>query len=155
MVLYAAPGQSATATNESFETSWLQGFNPAKAIAALQTLPKITLVAEVSDPIKFGRALDGAVIAMNNELKAKALEKAAEEAAEEKPGSKGAAVAMPAGPAAAGRARRARGPRVAAPPTRPPRNSSRWPENPRGSRPTCSGPPATRPSGWARPASGP
>lgn len=56
MMLYVAPGRSAAAGNESFETSWLQGFNPAKALATMPTLPKVTLVAEVDDPVKFGRA---------------------------------------------------------------------------------------------------
>jgi hypothetical protein len=89
IVLFVAPGRSAAATNESFETSWLQGFNPAKALAALQTIPKITLVAEVDDPIKFGKSLDGAIIAMNKALSVQALLKSEEEP-EAKPDQGGA-----------------------------------------------------------------
>ena len=57
-------------------------------------LPKPTLVAELNDPKTFGKALDAVMIAVNKELKAKAIEKAAaEEAAEEAgagPGQAGA-----------------------------------------------------------------
>ncbi len=83
MVLYVAPGRSAAAGNESFETSWLQEFNPRKALASLPSIPKLTLVAEVDDPVQFGKALDGAIIALNHELRAQAMEKAEEEKTEE------------------------------------------------------------------------
>jgi hypothetical protein len=80
-VLYVAPGRSAAAGDESFETSWLQGFRPEMALAALSKLPKVTLVAEIHDADKFGKALDGVIIALNNELRAQAMEKSNQEAA--------------------------------------------------------------------------
>jgi hypothetical protein len=83
MILYVAPGRSAAAGNESFETSWLQEFNPQKALASLRSIPKLTLVAEIDDPVQFGKALDGVVLAVNNMLKGEALEAAEEKKEEE------------------------------------------------------------------------
>ena len=102
IVLYVAPGRSATTGNETFETSWLQGFNPARALATMPTLPKITLVTEVDDPIKFGKALDGAIIAMNSELKAQASMKADEEPEKEDQGGVANAGRGPGGRAGGG-----------------------------------------------------
>jgi hypothetical protein len=94
MALYIAPGRSAATGDGSFETSWLQGFTPSLALSALSHLPKITLVAEINDPVKFGRALEGAIIALNNELKVQAIEKAKEEQAAQ-PGQGAAGGANP------------------------------------------------------------
>jgi hypothetical protein len=92
MVLYVAPGRSAAAGDESFDTSWLNGFNPAMALSALSRLPKITLVAEVDDPVKFGYALDGTINALNKELKVQAMEMAnQEQAGQQNPAGPGAA----------------------------------------------------------------
>jgi hypothetical protein len=91
MVLYVAPGRSAAAGDESFDTSWLNGMNPTMALSALARLPKITLVAEVDDPVKFGYALDATVNALNKELKVQAMEMAnQEQAGQQNPAGPGA-----------------------------------------------------------------
>ena len=82
MVLYLAPGRSAATTNEesSLESVVSKGFNPMAAAAGLPSLfPKLTMVAEVKNPVAFGKSLDAVIIALNNELKAQAVEIATHE----------------------------------------------------------------------------
>jgi hypothetical protein len=79
MVFYLAPGRSAATTNEesSLESLVSKGLNPMAAAFATQSLfPKLTMVAEVKNPEAFGKSLDALIIAINNELKAQAIEKA-------------------------------------------------------------------------------
>jgi hypothetical protein len=83
MVLYLAPGRSAAATDEPppAATAGAGGLDPAAMLSSLQgSLPKPTLVAELRDPTTFGKALDAVMGTVNRELKAQAIEKAAEEA---------------------------------------------------------------------------
>jgi hypothetical protein len=82
MVFYLAPGRSAATTNEEtpFESLIGNGLNPMAAASAAQSvLPKLTLVAEVKDPVEFGKILDSVILAINGELKAQAIEKASKE----------------------------------------------------------------------------
>jgi hypothetical protein len=80
MVVYLAPGRSAASNDDSLESALSKGWSPTAAVAALQSVfPKLTVVAEVNNPEKFGKALDAAMIAINGELKAQAVEKAVEE----------------------------------------------------------------------------
>ena len=52
-------------------------------MTAMQSLfPKFTVVAEVKDPVKFGKALDTAIIAINNEFKTQAIELATKQTRE-------------------------------------------------------------------------
>ncbi|HZW35191.1 MAG TPA: hypothetical protein VFF52_31000, partial [Isosphaeraceae bacterium] len=82
IALFVAPGRSATTSDESFETNWLRGFNPSMAaLSTMSRVPKVTLVAEVHDPTKFAKALDGAIVAINDKLKGEALELAHQEQA--------------------------------------------------------------------------
>ena len=103
IALFVAPGRSATTSDESFETNWLRGFNPSMAaLSSLSRLPKVTLVAEVNDPNKFGRALDGAIIAINDKLRGEALELAHQEQAEQPDQGGGPAAKGGRGPGARG-----------------------------------------------------
>jgi hypothetical protein len=112
IALYIAPGRSATTSDESFETNWLRGINaPTAALSALSRLPKATLVAELSDPTKFGRALDGAIIAINNELKAQTLELERSRQEQAAQADQGAGPAANPGRGPAGRPGGARAPR--------------------------------------------
>jgi hypothetical protein len=81
MALYLAPGRSAAATDETPEAAAKAGgLDPTAVLSSLSTaLPKPTLVAELNDPKTFSKALDGVMIAVNKELKAMAIEKAAAE----------------------------------------------------------------------------
>jgi hypothetical protein len=80
MVTYLAPGRSAATNDNSLESVLSGGWSPTAAIAALQSaFPKLTLVAEVNNPAAFSKALDAVIVALNNELKAQAIEKALEE----------------------------------------------------------------------------
>jgi hypothetical protein len=107
MVLYAAPGRSAATTDEPPPAA--AGLDPSAILSSLQgSLPKPTLVAELRDPAAFGKALDAIMGAVNRELKAQAIEKAAEDAAAASTTPAGGAGA-PSGPAAAGRMRRGAG----------------------------------------------
>ncbi|QEH34235.1 hypothetical protein OJF2_27700 [Aquisphaera giovannonii] len=90
MTLYLAPGRSAAATDEAPKA----GLDLGSLMTMIQPLfPKPTLVAEIRDPVAFNRALDATVIAINKELKAMAVEKAAtlaEAGGEGRPGQAGA-----------------------------------------------------------------
>jgi len=100
MSLYLAPGRSAATTNEesSLETVLSKGLNTMAATSAtLSLFPKLTLVAEVKDPVAFGKALDSVIIAINNELKAQAKEKAIQEEAQGDQGAGGGGAARPGG----------------------------------------------------------
>ncbi|WP_165227235.1 hypothetical protein [Aquisphaera insulae] len=80
MMFYMAPGRSAAATDESPKPS----ADPMAMLSSLQSVfPKPTLVAELRDPVAFTRALESVVIAVNKELKAMAVEKAAAMSAED------------------------------------------------------------------------
>jgi len=84
MVAYLAPGQSAATNDDSLQAALSKGWSPTAAVAALQSVfPKLTLVAEVNKPEAFNKGLDAAMIAINSELKAQAMEKARDEAAAE------------------------------------------------------------------------
>jgi hypothetical protein len=79
-VAYLAPNRSAAANDDSLESALRNGFTAGAAVTAMQTyLPKLTLVAEIDDPVAFGKGLDTMMIAINNELEAQALELEAEE----------------------------------------------------------------------------
>ncbi len=79
MLAYVGPGRSAMADDDSLESAIKNGLSPTAAVAALQAaFPKLTLIAEVKKPEAFSKALDAAVIAINSELKAQAIEKAKE-----------------------------------------------------------------------------
>jgi hypothetical protein len=100
MSLYLAPGRSAATTNEesSLETVLGKGLDPMAAMSTtLSLLPKLTLVAEVKDPVAFGKALDAAIIAINNELKTQAKEKALQEEAQGDRVASGGGAARPGG----------------------------------------------------------
>jgi len=93
IVAYLGAGQSAATNDDSLESELSHGWSPKAAVAAMQSIfPKLTLVAEVSKPELFTKGLDAAIIAINAEMKAQAMEKVAEErAAAEKKGEGGAA----------------------------------------------------------------
>ena len=80
MAIYLAPGRSAATTDEAPQTpTGLAGLDPMAMLSSLQgALPKPTLVAELRDPDAFGKALDSVMLTVNKELKAQAMEKAAE-----------------------------------------------------------------------------
>jgi len=81
MAIYLEPGRSAAATDEAPQTpAGLAGLDPMAMLASLQgALPTPTLVAELRDPVTFGKALDSIMLIVNKELKAQAIEKAAED----------------------------------------------------------------------------
>jgi hypothetical protein len=82
MVLYLGTGQSAATNDDSLESELSKGWSPIAAVTAMQSvLPKLTLVAEVTNPEAFSKALDVAIIAINGEMKAQAMEKVAEQRA--------------------------------------------------------------------------
>ena len=97
MAIYLSPGRSAVATDEAPQPpAGPGGFDPMAMLSSLQgALPKPTLVAELRDPVTFGKALDAIMLAVNKELKAEAMEKAAEE---EKAGEAGKAPGQGQGP---------------------------------------------------------
>ncbi len=98
MIAYIGAGQSATTTDDSLESALKNGWSPTAASRLLEAaFPKLTLVAEVKKPDAFGKALDAAMIAINNELKAQAIEKAREKQAAGDQG-KGAGGGRMAGP---------------------------------------------------------
>jgi len=96
MAVYLAPGRSAATTDEAPQTpAGLAGLDPMAMLSSLQgALPKPTLVAELRDPVAFGKALDSIMLAVNKELKAQAMEKAVEDGAADEagkaPGGQGA-----------------------------------------------------------------
>ncbi len=80
MVAYLAPGRSATTNDDSLEAALKKGLSTTAVVTAMQSLfPKFTLVAEAKNPAAFGKALDTIMIVINNELKAQAIEKEAED----------------------------------------------------------------------------
>ncbi len=80
IVAYLGPGRSAATNDDSLESALSKGWSPTAAIAALQSaFPKLTVVAEVSNPAAFSKALDAIVVALNKELKGQAIEKALED----------------------------------------------------------------------------
>jgi len=89
MVIYLGTGQSAATNDDSLASALIKCWNPIAAVTAMQSVfPKLTLVAEVTKPEAFSKGLDAAIIAINGEMKAQAMEKVAEEraAAEKKDG---------------------------------------------------------------------
>jgi hypothetical protein len=79
MIAYVGPGNPAATTKDSLESALKNGWSPTAAVSLLEAaFPKLTLVAEVKKPETFGKALDAAMIAINNELKAQAIEVARE-----------------------------------------------------------------------------
>ena len=77
MVAYLGPGQSAATNDDSLESALSKGWSPTAAVTAMQSVfPKLTLVAEVNKPEAFSKGLDAAIIAINGEMKAQAMEKA-------------------------------------------------------------------------------
>ncbi len=88
MAIYLEPGRSAAATDEAPQTpAGLAGLDPMAMLAFLQgALPKLTLVAELRDPVTFGKAMDSIMLIVNKELKAQAMEKAAEDGAADEAG---------------------------------------------------------------------
>ncbi len=113
MVLFVAPDKSAAVGPGAFEMNWLQGFNPANGIpkAALQHMPKMTLLAEVSEPKTFARTLEGAINALNHELTAKTAELVEKEESEKAEPGAGGAPTPGAGRTGGGRAGGQRGTR--------------------------------------------
>ena len=80
MVAYLASGRSAAANDDSLESVLKNGLTASGAVTAMQSFfPKLTLVAEVDDPVAFGKGLDTLMIAINNELESQAREIEAEE----------------------------------------------------------------------------
>ncbi len=90
MSIYLSPMRSAAATDEATQApAGAGGFNMTAMLSSLQgALPKPTLVAELQDPVAFGKALDSIMLTVNKELKAQAMERAAED---EKAGEAGKA----------------------------------------------------------------
>lgn len=88
ITIYLAPGRSAATTDEAPQTpAGLAGLDPMAMLSFLQgALPKATLVAELHDPVAFGKALDSIMLTVNKELKAQAMEKAAEDGAADEAG---------------------------------------------------------------------
>jgi hypothetical protein len=75
MVLFLAPDKSAAVGAGSFETNWLQGLSPQAGIpTSLLTHTKLTVLAEVSEPKAFARALEGAINALNHQFQAQTAE---------------------------------------------------------------------------------
>jgi hypothetical protein len=82
MVAYLAPGRTATTNDDSLEAALKNGLTPTAAVTIMQSFfPKLTLVAEVDDPVAFGKGLDTAITVINHELQAQAIEKEAEDRA--------------------------------------------------------------------------
>jgi len=80
IVAYLGAGQSAATNDDSLESALKDGWSPKAAIAAMQlAFPKLTLVAEVTKPELFSKGLDAAIIAINGEMKAQAMEEVAEQ----------------------------------------------------------------------------
>ena len=80
MVAYLGAGQSAATNDDSLESALSNGWSPEAAVAAMQSMfPKLTLVAEVSNPEAFSKGLDVAINAINGEMKVQAMEKVVEE----------------------------------------------------------------------------
>jgi hypothetical protein len=89
MAFYLAPGRSAAAADEPPPLP-AAGADPMAVFSSLQgVLPKPTLIAELRDPAAFAKALDALMIAVNKELKAQAIEKAAQEPPATQPGAAG------------------------------------------------------------------
>ena len=88
MAIYLAPGRSAAATDEAPQApAGLAELDPMAMLSSLQgALPKPTLVAELRDPVAFGKALDSIMLTVNKELKAQAMEKAVEDGAADEAG---------------------------------------------------------------------
>lgn len=87
MAFFIAPGRSA-ATGDEPAAVPAAGADPMAMLSSIQgVLPKPTLVAEVRDPATFTKSLDALMIAVNKELKAQAIEKAAQEPAAAAPGA--------------------------------------------------------------------
>ncbi len=99
MAIYLAPGRSAAATDEAPQApAGLAELDPMAMLSSLQgALPKPTLVAELRDPVTFGKAMDSIMLIVNKELKAQAMEKAAEDGAADEAGQ-GHAQAQARGP---------------------------------------------------------
>ncbi len=70
MMFFLAPERSAATNDDSAESALKKGFSLLAMTSAMQSvLPKLTLVAEVDNPEKFGKALDAVVIAANMAFK--------------------------------------------------------------------------------------
>jgi hypothetical protein len=103
MVAYLAAGRSAATNDDSLEAALKNGLSATAAVTAMQTLfPKLTLVAEVKNPEAFGKALDTVVIAINHEIKAQAIQKAAEDKAAADAAEPGGTARTPGGRGAGG-----------------------------------------------------
>lgn len=77
MTFYLSPVRSATAEEESFslQSIFSEGVNVKSLMALTHPFtPEATFVAEIREPAAFGKALDGFIIALNKELKARATE---------------------------------------------------------------------------------
>ncbi len=72
MAIYLSPNRSAATTDEAPQTPvGLTGLDPMAMLSSLQgALTKPTLVAELRDPVAFGKALDSIMLSVNKELKA-------------------------------------------------------------------------------------
>jgi len=108
VLAYFAPGRSAAATDETAESVLGPGgFDvPALVRLLLGQLPKPTMVAELRDPVAFGRCLDSLMIAINQELKAMAIEEATLQAAAQRTEAGGLSGRGPAPGPAGGQPRR-------------------------------------------------
>jgi hypothetical protein len=88
MAIYLSPNRSAATTDDTPQAS--VGPTAPDPMAVISTLlgafPKPTLVAELRDPVVFGKALDAIMISVNKELKGQAMEKAAEEGGRDEAG---------------------------------------------------------------------
>ena len=64
MAIYLSPDRSAATTDEAPQTPvGLTGLDPMAMLSSLQgALPKPTLVAELRDPVAFGKALDSIML---------------------------------------------------------------------------------------------
>jgi len=83
MTFYLSPLLSAAAEDElpTLQSLYSGGMNLASLMAMSRPfLPEATFVAELKDPVAFGKALDGLIIAINKELKARATEQEESEA---------------------------------------------------------------------------
>jgi hypothetical protein len=93
MTCYLSPLRSAEADDDSlsFQSLFGRGVNLTSLVAvASPFIPEATFVAEVKDPVAFTKALDGFIIALNHEIKARATEiEKEEEAAKQRVGGGG------------------------------------------------------------------